>query len=106
MRKHGSRVGAIAVILAIFGLLPVPSGAATPGPGLPTACPDGQPPDSGTIATVAGTGVGVGPSGDDGDGGPALDARLNTSLGSIAVASGRVCVPRGHHEPRHPPCGT
>lgn len=86
MKNHGSRVGVIATLLVILGALPVSSSAATPGQGLPTACPESQPLSSGTIATVAGTGVGVGPSGEDGDGGPALDARLNTSLGSIAVA--------------------
>ena len=52
---------------------------------LPTACPAGTL-ASGTIATVAGSGKPPGLSG-NGDGGPALDAGLNTSLGSIAVAA-------------------
>jgi DNA-binding beta-propeller fold protein YncE len=52
---------------------------------LPTDCPTGTL-ASGTIATVAGTGQAPGLSG-NGDGGPAIDAGLNTSLGSIAVAA-------------------
>jgi sugar lactone lactonase YvrE len=52
---------------------------------LPTACPAGDV-THGTIATVAGTGKAPGLSG-NGDGGPAIDAGLNTSLGSIAVAA-------------------
>jgi sugar lactone lactonase YvrE len=56
-------------------------GGATPvGATMPTACPASSL-VAGTIATVAGTGV----SGSSGDGGPALDADLQTTLGSIAV---------------------
>jgi sugar lactone lactonase YvrE len=49
---------------------------------LPTACPEGTL-ASGSIATVAGTGN----LGTSGDGGPALEANVSTSLGSIAVSA-------------------
>ena len=65
-----------------FARVPDPSRALAM---LPTACPAGTL-ASGTIATVAGTGAPIGLSG-NGDGGSALDAGLNTSLGSIAVAA-------------------
>ena len=84
-----------------FARVPDPSRALAM---LPTACPAGTL-ASGTIATVAGTGAPIGLSG-NGDGGPALDAGLNTSLGSIAVAADGSPVPRRHDEPRHPPRGT
>jgi sugar lactone lactonase YvrE len=55
--------------------------------GFPTDCP--APLASGSIATVVGTGV----TGDAGDGGPALEAELSLTLGSVAIdASGDLYV--------------
>ena len=51
----------------------------------PSACPAGAPLPSGTIVTIAGTGV----AGDSGDGGPATAAMIDPSFGTIAFdASG------------------
>jgi sugar lactone lactonase YvrE len=86
-------IAMLATVLTAGGLAIVGSPnpfTTAPGPlravaQLPTACPAGTL-ASGTIATIAGTGKPPGLSG-NGDGGPAVDAGLNTSLGSIAVAA-------------------
>ena len=82
----------VAVVLSVA--LPAVGRAATPSPSSsaaaaapviaalpPTDCPAGTPLASGTIATIAGTGV----AGTSGDGGPALAARISTTVGPVTV---------------------
>ena len=80
----GGMVLSVVVATAVASSSSTPS-SATRGTVFPTTCPTGAPLPSGTIVTIAGTGV----AGDTGDGGPAVAADISPSFGTIAFdASG------------------
>jgi hypothetical protein len=80
---------------ALAGSPPPSSAGASGGRApFPTACPPGTLLHSGSIATIAGTGV----AGDSGDGGPAIVAMIDPSFGTLGFdASGAVYFADSDH---------